>query len=120
MDQNVFDSFGGDGQISDLIDQFYYKVLFDQTLRGKFLKADMTRVRLQQKTFFAQMFGCPHTKYTGKDLIEVHKNLNITNKQFDRFLHHLKCILSDMNKSQEIIDEILKRVDNHRKLIVFE
>ncbi|CAD8088301.1 unnamed protein product [Paramecium primaurelia] len=120
MDQSMFEQFGGDGQISDLIDQFYYKVLFDQSLRSMFLKADMTRVRLQQKTFFAQMFGCIHTKYTGKDLIEVHKNLSITDQQFDRFLHHLKCILADMNKPQELIDEILKKVDSHRNLIVFK
>ncbi|KAM3145274.1 hypothetical protein pb186bvf_002602 [Paramecium bursaria] len=116
----LFNQIGGDGPISDLIDQFYYKVLFDQTLRGKFLKADMTRVRLQQKTYFAILFGCPHAKYTGKDLIEVHKDLGITNIQFDRFVVHLQQILQDMTKSPEVIKEILDRVESQRHLIVFE
>ena len=45
--ESLFERFGGDSQLKELIDQFYYKVLFDKNLRGHFLKADMTRVRKQ-------------------------------------------------------------------------
>ena len=74
-------------------------MLFDKLLRDKFLKADMSRVRYQQKRFFSQMMGDKNTQYTGRlvewlfrDLIEVHKGLNITNQQFDKFKVHLKNI----------------------------
>lgn len=61
----LYERFGGDGQISELIDQFYYKVLFDKQLRDFFLKADMSRVRLQQKRYFAHLMGTSQV-YEGK------------------------------------------------------
>ncbi|CAD8145639.1 unnamed protein product [Paramecium pentaurelia] len=116
----LFEKFGGDQQVSELIDQFYYKVLFDKLLRDKFLKADMSRVRYQQKRFFAQMMGDSNTQYTGRDLIEVHKNLNITNQQFDKFKTHLKNIALDMEIPNLDIEELLQHVEKHRNLIVFQ
>ncbi|CAD8069798.1 unnamed protein product [Paramecium sonneborni] len=116
----LFEKFGGDQQVSELIDQFYYKVLFDKLLRDKFLKADMSRVRYQQKRFFSQMMGDKNTQYTGRDLIEVHKNLNITNQQFDKFKNHLKSIAEDMEIPNLDIEELLLNVENHRNLIVFQ
>ncbi|CAK69821.1 unnamed protein product (macronuclear) [Paramecium tetraurelia] len=116
----LFEKFGGDQQVSELIDQFYYKVLFDKLLRDKFLKADMSRVRYQQKRFFAQMMGDSNTQYTGRDLIEVHKNLNITNQQFDKFKTHLKNIALDMEIPNADIEELLQHVEKHRDFIVFQ
>ncbi|CAD8158151.1 unnamed protein product [Paramecium octaurelia] len=116
----LYEKFGGDQQVSELIDQFYYKVLFDKLLRDKFLKADMSRVRYQQKRFFSQMMGDKNTQYTGRDLIEVHKNLNITNQQFDKFKTHLKNIAQDMEVPIQDIDELLQHVENHRDVIVFQ
>ena len=40
-----FEKLGGEVGINELVDRFYYKVLFDKKLRGVFLKADMGRVR---------------------------------------------------------------------------
>ncbi|CAK77959.1 unnamed protein product (macronuclear) [Paramecium tetraurelia] len=116
----LYEKFGGDQQVSELIDQFYYKVLFDKLLRDKFLKADMSRVRYQQKRFFSQMMGDKNTQYTGRDLIEVHKNLNISNQQFDKFKTHLKNIAQDMEVPIQDIDELLQHVENHRDVIVFQ
>ncbi|CAD8122717.1 unnamed protein product [Paramecium sonneborni] len=115
----LFERFGGDQQVSELIDQFYYKVLFDKLLRDKFLKADMSRVRYQQKRFFSQMMGDKNTQYTGRDLVEVHKGLNITNQQFDKFKAHLKSIASDMEVSEADLAELLDYVEKYRETIVF-
>lgn len=41
-------------------------MLFDKLLRDKFLKADMSRVRYQQKRFFSAMMGDKSTQYTGR------------------------------------------------------
>ncbi len=40
-----FDKIGGEIGVSELVDRFYYKVLFDKKIRDVFLKADMGRVR---------------------------------------------------------------------------
>lgn len=40
-----YTDFGGDEQISTLIDDFYYRMLLDKDLRDIFLKADIGRIR---------------------------------------------------------------------------
>lgn len=43
--------------MQDMLDLFYYKVLGDKNLRDYFLDADMSRIRLNQKNFFASLLG---------------------------------------------------------------
>lgn len=43
--KSLLERFGGDQEVAELIDQFYYKVMFDKLLRDKFMKGDMSHVR---------------------------------------------------------------------------
>jgi truncated hemoglobin YjbI len=43
--KKFYELFGGDQEISLLIDDFYYRMLLDKDLRDIFLKADMGRIR---------------------------------------------------------------------------
>ncbi|CAD8063491.1 unnamed protein product [Paramecium sonneborni] len=116
----LLEKFGGEQHVFELMDQFYYLVMFDNLLRDKFMKADMSRVRNQQKKFFTQMMGDGKTQYAGRDLVEVHKNLGITNQQFDKFKTHLKNIALDMEIPTQNIEELLQLVEKHREVIVFQ
>jgi uncharacterized protein (DUF488 family) len=68
------------------------------------------------RTHNSQASKCP---LHGRDLIEVHKNLNINNQQFDKFKTHLKNIAQDMEVPIQDIDELLQNVEKHRDQIVF-
>lgn len=56
-DAQFFEEFGGDAAVSDLIDTFYYRILLDKKLRQFYIDVDMTKLRFQQKRFFAQLLG---------------------------------------------------------------
>jgi uncharacterized HAD superfamily protein len=45
-----------------------------------------------------------------RDIYEVHKELGITEEQFQTFAKHLEHILVDMEKPRELIDEVLTLV----------
>lgn len=51
--------------------------------------------------------------------MEVHKNLNITNQQFDKFKQHLKNIATDMEVGNDDLNELLDHVEKYREQIVF-
>ncbi len=55
--KRFYEMFGGDQEISLLIDEFYYRMLMDKELRDIFLKADMGRIRYHQKNFFSTLLG---------------------------------------------------------------
>lgn len=57
---------GGHKAIAEMIDQVYYKVIFDKALRTPFLQSDMAVIRKKQTSYLAQMIGCPDVSYEGK------------------------------------------------------
>jgi hypothetical protein len=44
-------------------------------------------------------------------MASLHKNLEINNDEFDRFKKHLKSILEEMEKSEEIVDSLLDHIE---------
>jgi uncharacterized HAD superfamily protein len=44
-------------------------------------------------------------------MYEVHKHLNVTDADFDKFKTHLNSKLKDKEKPQEMIDFILAKVE---------
>ena len=64
------------------------------------------------------IFGAENQEYKGKDLVEVHKNLGITDQHFDSFKAHLVCILKDLKSEEEIIQEVMQSIEKERSKIV--
>jgi uncharacterized HAD superfamily protein len=51
-------------------------------------------------------------------MYETHKHANVKDVDFDKFKSHLLVMLKDKQKSQHIIEYIMDRVEQTRKLIV--
>ena len=52
-------------------------------------------------------------------MIEIHKNLGITDENFNTFKNHMKVILEDMNLESTLVSGVLNAMENQRPLIVF-
>lgn len=74
---SLFNKLGGQATVIEMVDKFYYKVLFDKTLRHFYVNSDMARVRFMQKEYLSKLFGAENIEYKGRDIIELHKNLGI-------------------------------------------
>ena len=88
MRESLYDHAGGDEALHRLEELFYEKVLADPLLRGLFTERVPTHV--DHLTWFtAESFGGPDhfTRNLGfQYIIDVHRHLEITDEQRDRFV----------------------------------
>ena len=88
--------------------------------RGGKVKLDAAQVaHLKQMVVeqISSITGGP-LAYEGKDMVEVHKNMGITNAQFDAFVKDFKEVLRKNNVDPKDIDDLVSKVEGTRKEIV--
>jgi hemoglobin len=60
----------------------------------------------KQKAFLTMAFGGP-ANYTGKDLREAHKGMQLTEEHFGAVAGHLQATLEQLNVPQDLIAEVM-------------
>lgn len=89
IDENLYEHAGGDDGLHRLEEIFYAKALADPVLKHVFTERVPTHV--DHLTWFtAESFGGPRRfsdQLGFQYLIEVHRHLNITDEQRDRFIN---------------------------------
>lgn len=103
---SVFEKLGGAPSIDAAVDIFYRKVLADDRISHFFDTVDMENQAKKQKAFLTMAFGGPNN-YTGKDMREAHKGMNLTEEHFGAVAEALVGTLQDLNVPQEDIDSVV-------------
>lgn len=103
---SVYEKIGGEGAVDAAVDIFYRKVLADDRISSFFDSVDMERQAAKQKAFLTMAFGGPNS-YTGKDMREAHKGMNLTEVHFGAVAECLVATLKELEVPQEYIDEII-------------
>lgn len=103
---SVFDKLGGAASIDAAVDIFYRKVLADERISHFFDTIDMEAQHVKQKAFLTMAFGGPNN-YSGKDMREAHKHMNLTEEHFNAVAEHLVGTLQELGVSQEDIDSVV-------------
>ena len=103
---SVYEKIGGAAAVDAAVDIFYRKVLADDRISEFFDTVDMEGQHAKQKAFLTMAFGGPND-YTGKDMREAHKHMNLTEEHFNAVAENLVGTLNDLNVPQEYIDEIV-------------
>ncbi len=109
-ESSIYERIGGEEGIEGLLDDFYAKVTSDPVLKSYFIDVSMERVRKMQKMFFCEVIGGPH-HYEGKPLTEVHKNMEISRYEFDRFVKLLVETLKDRGISDKDGREVVAKIN---------
>jgi len=109
-DTTLYERIGGAETIDSLIESFYEKVLADPELKHHFENVPMDKLRRMQKEFFSAAADGPVT-YTGRPLGQVHRNIDITKRQFARFTEHLLETLQEIGVGEEDSYEIISHVN---------
>lgn len=104
--KSVFDKLGGAPAIDAAVDIFYRKVLADDRIKHFFDTIDMEAQHVKQKAFLTMAFGGPNS-YTGKDMREAHKHMNLTEEHFNAVAECLVGTLQELNVPQEDIDSVV-------------
>ena len=103
---SLFEKLGGAGAIDAAVDIFYRKVLADDRISHFFDTIDMENQRVKQKAFLTMAFGGPND-YTGKDMREAHKHMNLTEEHFNAVAENLVATLKELNVGEDDINEVV-------------
>lgn len=102
---SLFERIGGAPAVDAAVDIFYRKVLVDDRISHFFDSVDMDTQIAKQKAFLTMAFGGPNS-YTGKDMREAHKHMNLTEEHFDAVVENLAATLTELGVKEEDINEI--------------
>lgn len=102
---SIYEKIGGAAAVDAAVDLFYRKVLADDRISHFFDTVDMDAQIAKQKAFLTMVFGGPHA-YTGKDMREAHKHMQLTEVHFGAVAENLVTTLQELGVAEEDINEI--------------
>ena len=103
---SIYEKIGGEAAVDAAVDIFYKKVLSDNRINQFFDSVDMPNQIQKQKLFLTYAFGGPNG-YTGKDMREAHRHMNLTEEHFSAVAENLVGTLEELNVPKDTIDEIV-------------
>ncbi len=103
---SLYERIGGTPAVDAAVDIFYRKVLADERISEFFDTVDMEAQHIKQKAFLTMVFGGPN-EYTGKDMREAHKHMNLTEEHFNAVAENLVATLKELEVAEEDINEIV-------------
>lgn len=88
----IYEKIGGKQALTAVVDEFYRRVLADQTLAPLFAATDMNEQRAHQVAFLAFALGGPN-EYKGAGMRKAHAGRGITEAHFRAVAGHLQATL---------------------------
>ncbi|UPW00512.1 group 1 truncated hemoglobin [Halorussus gelatinilyticus] len=105
----LYHRLGGEEQISSIVDEFYQRVLSDESVAHFFDDVDMAAQRAHQTQFLSAVAGGP-VEYDGEEMREAHAGLGLESKHFRAIATHLDATLREFDVSDGARDEIMSEV----------
>jgi hemoglobin len=117
VERSIFERYGGFASVSQVVSEFYRRVLDSEILAPYFVGIDMRRLIDHQTKFIASLMGGP-ASYTNEHLARVHASLGITDEAFDEMALTLRETLEDLDYDESDIVVVHQRVVSRRNVIV--
>jgi len=114
----LYEKLGGQQAVEQVVDDFYNRILADDTVNGFFAQTDMKKQRRHQTAFISYALGGP--QYTGRSMEKAHAGLNLQPEHFDAIAKHLGEALAVHGVLQEDINTILERVATLKEAVLYK
>ena len=114
--RTLFERVGGEQAVSDLIHDFYDRVLADLELKPFFKDVSVDKLRRMQHEFFSAALDGPIT-YTGRPLSHVHHGRGITKHHLALYIGHLIDVLQVHGINDQDVQEIIARINTYAEEI---
>jgi hemoglobin len=115
----LYEQLGGQPAIEQIVDNFYKRVLADETVRHFFAQTDMEKQRRHQAAFISYALGGPN-QYTGRSMEKAHAGLNLQPEHFDAIVKDLSAALASHNVSQEDINQVISRIATLKEAVLYK
>jgi hemoglobin len=116
-EKSLYDRLGGQAAISAVIDDFAGRVLADARVNKKFAKSNPERLVFHLKEQVCAVTGGP-CKYTGQSMGAAHKNMKVTEGEFNALVEDLVMTLDKFNVPAREKGEILTALGGLKSQIV--
>lgn len=117
MSDSLFNKYGGFATVGNIVHSFYEKILDSDSLLHYFKGIDMERLIRHQTDFLCLIMGGP-VNYSGRDLRQAHRKLNITEEDFELAADLLEETLEEADVTDEDIETIMKVIRSTKPDIV--
>ena len=118
MAQTLFDKYGGVPVVTEIVRDFYKRVMRRPNLRRYFVNVPLEAVIHHQIAFVSMVMGKTPHDYSGRSMKEAHKGIGITSASFELAAELLSDTLVSAEVDQADIDTIMAKVASLRADIV--
>ena len=113
----VLDEFGGEAGLAALMDDFMGLLLADAQMRPFFEYVDQAKVKKHLTEQFCVILG-GECRYTGRDMVESHKEFEISHADFNRLVEVLQVAMDGRGIPFSAQNRLLaKLAPMHREVI---
>jgi hemoglobin len=119
---SAFERVGGAPAVKAVVDRFYEQVLANDDLARYFAPLDeagMAQLKRHQVAMISQVLDGPR-EYTGRELAEAHRPLNISAQDYRRVAHLLVGTLWQFNVPEDIIFDVSELLSSLQGVIATE
>jgi hemoglobin len=115
--RSLYERLGGKDAITSVVDTFVARVAADTRINKKFARSDIPRVKAMLVDQICSATGGPCT-YTGRDMREAHRNMGVTEGEFNALVEDLVATLNQFNVAKGEQDELLAILGSMKSAIV--
>ena len=114
----LYEQLGGQQAIEWCVNDFYKRVLTDDTVNHFFAHTDMEKQRRHQTAFISYALGGSN-QYTGRSMEKAHTGLNLQPEHFDAIVKHLGDALAAHSVPPKDINAVLGHVATLKEAVLY-
>ena len=118
QEKTLCERLGGTSAISAVVESFAQKLSKDDRVNKKLAKSDPNRLGTNFKAFVGVAAHCPGVKYTGRSMKRAHKNMGVTEGEFNAGVEDLVKTLDEFKVPEKEKNELLSAIGPLKKDIV--
>eukprot|EP00451_Oxyrrhis_marina_P012213 CAMPEP_0204315914 /NCGR_PEP_ID=MMETSP0469-20131031/5104_1 /ASSEMBLY_ACC=CAM_ASM_000384 /TAXON_ID=2969 /ORGANISM="Oxyrrhis marina" /LENGTH=1158 /DNA_ID=CAMNT_0051296633 /DNA_START=50 /DNA_END=3526 /DNA_ORIENTATION=+ len=113
----LFKRMGGEEGIAQFMDRVYDLIQVDNRIKSWFSGKNYQAIKEGQRVYLTELLGGPKI-YKGKDLVEIHKGMGLSDYEFDCFLANCEKAMSGLGVEDETIDEAIVSMEPVRAALM--
>ena len=113
----LYQHLGGEPAVEAVVDEFYDRVLADESLAPFFEDVPMAQLRAHQAAFITAVTGGPD-EYDGADMRAAHAHLDLEDRHFDAVADHLADALRACGADSVQVETVLADVEPLREPVL--